>query len=291
MNDFISLFGRIALDAPWLMPWANIHHAFQDTRHTDDELAWWLNRYFDQQNITLRHHDFGNNLCFVAQDDLPHGTAYERFIYQNHKIPTRNNLHDWFGACIWSAFPKSKALLNAKHHAHMNTDNQRNRLRDTITVFDENGAVVVVSDDTVGSDMADALVNFDWRRCLVSHRQHWHNPQNPHPNDKAQVFIFGHALLEQLITPRKPLCSHAVILKVPPSFFTLSLMDKLAFVDGFLRQKLDFLLQDGVTPKHLHPLPILGVPHFWENGDPAFYDDEFVFRKGRQTHKTTILKE
>ncbi len=285
MNDFISLFGRIALDAPWLMPWANIHHAFQDTRHTDDELAWWLNRYFDQQNIALCHHDFGNNLCFVAQDDLPHGTAYERFIYQNHKIPTRNNLHDWFGACIWSAFPKSKALLNAKHHAHMNTDNQRNRLRDTITVFDENGAIVVVSDETLGYEIAQALTHFDWQTCLVKHRKHWHNPKNPKPQDKAQVFVFGHALLEQLISPYKSLCSHTLFLPVPPPFFEMALNRQLAFLDDFLCRRLDRFLTDKVTPRDLQPLPILGVPHFWDNDDPAFYEDRFVFRSGRQSDK------
>ena len=84
-------------------------------------------------------------LQFTAQDDLPHGTAYEMYIHQTAKIPTRDNLHDWFGACVWSVFPKTKSMLNAKHiahFAHQNTSNGRNRVRDTITVFDENGAIL-----------------------------------------------------------------------------------------------------------------------------------------------------
>ncbi len=283
MQDFIAQFNRIDLSAPWLIPFGDIHHAFdKDKDKLQGGLAPWLNAYFAKENIVPRHHDNGTPLTFTAQDDLPHGTAYERHIYQSHKIPTRDNLHDWFGACIWSAFPKTKALLNAKHHAHMSADNHRNRLRDTITVFDENGAILLVSDETIGYDIADALAQFDWQNCLINSRQYWHDPTSPKDSDKAQILLFGHALLEQLITPRKPLCSHTVILNVPPTFFGLPLDKKLAFVDGFLCWRLDKLLQDGVTPRTLNPLPILGVPYFWDNDDPAFYDDEFVFRSGRK---------
>ncbi len=189
------------------------------------------------------------------------------------------------GACIWVSFPKSKAMLNFHHLKHLNdddTNNKRNRVRDTITVFDENGAIVVVCDDNLGYGVADALVNFKWQSCLVDSRPHWHNPKNPKPYDKAQVLIFGHALLEQLITPRKPLCSHAMIINVPPPFFGLSLTDKLAFIDEWLCHQLDNFLQKDISPKQLHPLPILGVPYFWDNQDDEFYQDTFVFRSGRK---------
>ena len=47
--------------------------------------------------------------------------------------------------------------------------------------------------------------------------------------------------------------------------------------------QMDKFLQDGVTPQMLNPLPILGVPYFWkENQNPDFYQDSFVFRKGRK---------
>lgn len=71
-------------------------------------------------------------------------------------------------------------------------------------------------------------------------------------------------------------------LKRTAYLFWFTLDKKLAFVDGFLCWRLDKLLQDGVTPRTLNPLPILGVPYFWDNDDPAFYDDEFVFRSGRK---------
>ena len=135
----------------------------------------------------------------------------------------------------------------------------------------------------IGEAIADSLAKFDWQHCLVDNRFYWHNPINPKANDKAQIMIFGHALLEQLIAPRKALCSHTVIINVPSTFFGLSLKDKYAFIDECLCWQMDKFLQDGVTPQMLNPLPILGVPYFWkENQNPDFYQDSFVFRKGRK---------
>ncbi len=282
-SSFCQAFTKIDLSRPWLAPYLPIHHAYQDGG--DIPLADWLNQFFIQANLSPNNH-VGQPLSFISQNDLPHGIAYEKFIGNTGKIPTRDNLHDWFGACIWATFPKSKAVLN-HHHLQNLEDNQhhnnRNRVRDTITVFDENGAILVVSDDTIGDTIASALTCFDWQTCLVKHRPYWHHPSHPSTQDKAQLLVFGHALLEQLITPRKPLCSHTILIGVPSDFFGLPLVDKLVFIDTLLSAKLDHFLQQAITPKHLHPLPILGVPYFWDNTDPAFYEDAFVFRCGRRT--------
>lgn len=280
MNDFLTQFDTIDRTAIWLMPYADIHQAFADDRWVG-ELADWLNTYFKQQAITPMLHGTNKPLRFVNQDDLPHGTAYEQHIFHTANIPTRNNLHDWFGACVWSVFPKSKAPLNQVHIREMakgTNAHGRNRVRDAITIFDENGAILVVSDEQVGQ----ALKRFDWQNALVSPRQSWHNPASPKDSDKAQVFIFGHALLEQLIYPRKPLCSHTWIVKVSDEFFGKSQADKLADLDDILTKMLDEWLIDGATPKDLSPLPILGVPYFWDNADASFYQDDAVFRKGRR---------
>ena len=157
MGEFAHAFATIDLSRPWLVPFLPIHQAFGEalaqtkaqTDWHDGALARWLNGYFSVNNFALNTHT-GQALTFTAQSTLPHGTAYERFIYEQQQIPTRDNLHDWFGACIWATFPRTKALLNAKHLAHMAqesestdkaTGNARNRVRDTITVFDENGAM------------------------------------------------------------------------------------------------------------------------------------------------------
>ena len=83
--------------------------------------------------------------------------------------------------------------------------------------FDENGAIFVVSEDTIGTQIGDALVAFDWQNCLVNTRQYWYHLLQP--DTHAKVFVFGHALLEQLISPYKSLCAHTLIVHVPKAFF------------------------------------------------------------------------
>lgn len=222
-------------------------------------------------------------LTFVSQNALPEGEAYESFIANSGNIPTRNNLHDLFNGSIWLTFPKTKALLNYYHMceiAEQGIGASRGRVRDTITVFDENGAVLVTADPSIGK----ALVDFNWQKSLVEPRSLWDNPRLPDKKAQAAVYIFGHALLEQLVTPRKPLCAHSLVIDVSQDFFTLSLSARMQYLDNKLAQYMDELLSQGdVTPRKLAPLPILGVPHFWaENINSEFYEDSYVFRSGRR---------
>ncbi len=228
-----------------------------------------------------------HSLEFVAQDALPEGMGYEQFIATTGKIPTRDNLHDLFNGSIWLTFPKTKALLNYHHMLQIakRTDAQgekeyRGRVRDTITVFDENGAVLVTCEPSIG----EALVNFDWQASLITPRAHFDNPHQVKYDAQAAVYIFGHALLEQLIQPRKALCAHSVIINVTAAFFTLTLPERMRFLDTQLAEHMHMLLsQANITPRQLAPLPILGVPHFWaDNVNSSFYADAYVFRNGRR---------
>ena len=222
-------------------------------------------------------------LQFVSQSALPEGEAYEHFIGTTGHIPTRDNLHDLFNGSIWLTFPKTKALLNHYHMleiAAQGISETRGRVRDTITVFDENGTVLVTAEHNIG----EALIGFDWQASLVTPRAKWDKPKQLNSHAEAAVYIFGHALLEQLIQPRKPLCAHSIVIHVTQEFFALSLSERMGYLDDKVAQYMDKLLsKNDVTPRQLAPLPILGVPHFWpENADPSFYDDNHVFRSGRR---------
>ena len=222
-------------------------------------------------------------LNFVSQEALPEGQAYENFIATTGNIPTRNNLHDLFNGSIWLTFPKTKALLNYYHMAEIANQGigaSRGRVRDTITVFDENGAVLVTSEPRIG----EALIDFDWQASLIESRTQWDDPQHINSQSQAAVYVFGHALLEQLIQPRKPLCAHSIVIDVSQDFFALSLSTRMSCLDNKIAHYMDKLLsQDDVTPRQLAPLPILGVPHFWvENAEAGFYEDAYVFRSGRR---------
>lgn len=222
-------------------------------------------------------------LSFVSQNALCEGDSYESFIATTGNIPTRDNLHDLFNGSIWLTFPKTKALLNHYHMLEIEQQGigaSRGRVRDTITVFDENGAVLVTSNTSLG----EALIDFDWQGSLVEPRMRWDDPKQININSQAAVYIFGHALLEQLLQPRKPLCAHSIVINVSQDFFALSTPERIAFLDNKLADYMNELLsKDEVTPRHLSPLPILGVPHFWaKNADAEFYEDTYVFRSGRR---------
>ena len=268
----------------------------QDTNisdiNTPDTIAKLLKTAMAQQADDLQqplphtkptHDHESQTLQFISQNALPEGEAYEHFIGTSGNIPTRDNLHDLFNGSIWLTFPKTKAVLNYYHMleiAKQGISERRGRVRDTITVFDENGAVLVTSDASIG----EALVNFDWQASLVKPRAKWDNPTQPSSSVQAAVYIFGHALLEQLVHPRKPLCAHSIVIHVAQDFFTLSLTERIHYLDDKVTAYMDTLLSnDDVKPRQLAPLPILGVPHFWaENADTGFYEDSYVFRSGRR---------
>lgn len=271
-------------------------NAIAKANHSTTVIADLLNKAMTEQNNDLQNqpsqtrptqNDQAHALIFVSQDALPEDEGYEHFIATTGNIPTRENLHDLFNGSIWLTFPKTKALLNYYHMCEIaeridkeGIGESRGRIRDTITVFDENGAILVTSEPTIGN----ALIDFDWQASLVTTRNSWDHPCKPRDDAQAAVYIFGHALLEQLIQPRKPLCAHSVVINVMPEFFTLSLPERMAYIDGKLAEYMDQLLsQAEVTPRKLSPLPILGVPYFWpENADPEFYNDSRVFRSGRR---------
>ena len=157
----------------------------------------------------------------------------------------------------------------------------RGRVRDTITVFDENGAILVTAESSIGK----ALIDFNWQESLVAPRDKWDNPKQLNKQAQAAVYIFGHALLEKLLHPRKALCAHSIVINVTQDFFALSLSERINLLDQKVADYMDALLsQPDVTPRKLSPLPILGVPHYWaENANSSFYDDSHVFRSGRRS--------
>ena len=261
--------------------------------NTPDIIAKVLNNALQQQAENLKQplpqtkpalSNQAQTLQFVSQNALPEGEAYENFIGTTGNIPTRDNLHDLFNGSIWLTFPKTKALLNYYHMLEIEQQGigaSRGRVRDTITVFDENGAILVTAESSIG----EALVDFDWQASLVAAREKWDSPKQLNHHACAAVYIFGHALLEKLLHPRKALCAHSIVINVTQDFFALSLSERISHLDEKMADYMDALLsQLDVSPRKLSPLPILGVPYYWaENVQTSFYDDSHVFRSGRRS--------
>ncbi|MES2362986.1 MAG: DUF3025 domain-containing protein [Pseudomonadota bacterium] len=201
---------------------------------------------------------------FVPQSALPDGEAYESFIFRTRQCPTREGLHDFFNGLCWMRFPETKKKLNqlqAAAIAQAGVQQVRGPVRDALTLFDENAAFLVAP-----QPLWDALVARDWKCLFVELRPLW--PQ-------AQLVLFGHALLEKLVFPRKPITAH--VYRAQPAINSIA--DSLAGLDAWVAADLS---ADKLAGKPFAPLPVLGVPGWWaENENFSFYDDSLVFRPRR----------
>jgi hypothetical protein len=232
--------------APWYAPWRNAGPRIAGAASVRDAL-----------------NAEGAPVEFVGQDELPPGTPYETFIFGTGRCPLRDDLHDFFNALVWVKFPQAKRQLNRLQAAEIARDGigaRRGAVRDAITIFDENGALLAAP-----PALWEALLARDWRRVFIDLRPLW---------AQAQLAIFGHALLEKLATPRKDLTAHVWCTSAP-----------LAFVDDWLAGE---LTAQKLATKPFTPLPVLGIPGWCTaNGGDAgnvnfsFYDDSLVFRRER----------
>jgi len=203
----------------------------------------------------------GAPVRFVPQSRLPTGESYERYIFNSGQCPTRDNLHDFFNGVCWIRFPETKRRLNqlqAAEIAKSGVAALRGPVRDALTVFDENAAFLLAP-----QPLWDALVERNWRQLFIELRPLWQG---------AQLILFGHALLEKLVYPRKQVTAH-VYLAQPA-------IKSIAELDGWVAGDLS---AEKLVGKPFTPLPVLGVPGWWPgNEDFSFYDDASVFRPRRE---------
>jgi len=230
---------RLNIDwrAPWFAPWQGVGEGVLD--------AW--------RTLPL-HEALGNSapIRFVPQSELPEGEPYESFVFRTRTVPTRDNAHDFFNGLAWLRFPSIKQRLNELQAAEIARDGvvaRRGPVRDAITLLDENGAFL----DAPPAIM-DALIAREWRRLFVDLRPLW---------QEVTVTVFGHALLEKLLVPRKDLTAHVWL---GP----------------------DEITAEALAAKPFAPLPLMGIPGWSpENQNFSFYDDSLVFRAAghRTKHK------
>lgn len=246
---------RIDWTAPWLAPWQARGQTIADRVVRGDSCAQALNT----------HGKAESPVRFVAQEALPAAEAYEAYIYRTLQVPTREGLHDFFNGLCWLHFPHTKARLNAlqaEQIAHSGVHSVRGAARDGITVFDENAAFFQGPDA-----LWLALAAKNWQQLFVTLRPQW---------AQSQLVLFGHALVEKLVTPRKGITAH--VYRVPSS------ARGLAAIDAWMAQDLS---ADKLASKPFAHLPVLGVPGWWPaNAEPGFYDDASVFRAPRAQNET-----
>ena len=244
--------GEIDWSRPWLAPWRERGEPLA-RRAIDAGVAAALNADERRADVALA----AGRLHFVAHADLPSGEAYETFIARRGAVPTRDNLHDFFNGLVWLAQPRLKRRLNELQADQLTlapVPGARGAVRDALTVFDENAATWQAP-----ARLVDALRRRDWQALFVTHRRAWSD---------ACLTLFGHALMEKLVRPRKAITAHvwAIPERADPQTFLLDALEPEA-------------LAARVPALRPLPLPVLGVPGWWPaNDDAAFYRDAAVFR-------------
>ena len=221
----------------------------------------------------------GQALKIVRQDERPHTFAetYAPRIYLTGELQTRlGNWHDFFQYLTWFIFPRSKAVINSIHipRAKERIDGsgdpgRRSPIENMLSLFDEGGAVVVSSDES----LLQLIRDFSWKELFWERRAEL--------ADKLQCITFGHAMYEKGLMPYVGMTANSILLPVDDAFFELGLSKQLQRVDESLAEI--FAQGEQYTkPKDLQPFPILGMPRWTpDNEAESYYDNVRYFRPGR----------
>ena len=224
-----------------------------------DAVRPWLGaRTLDELNALAQAADVktesGRTVRFVVPSTR--AESYEMRVYETGCVATRaDNLHDWFNALAWLAFPRTKARLNAMHAAAIPLEGgRRGRLRDLLTLFDEGGAIVQCED----ARLLSLLRDLRWRELFWDCREA--------VLASMRFLVLGHAVLEQALRPWPGITCKALLVSRPD--------DLDAQAAGWLAR-----LPAHATPRDLGPLPIFGYPGWiGESASAAFYEDTRYFR-------------
>lgn len=259
----------------WQPHFLELNPLFNDLKQLLADQLWsdWpdcrqLNLLLDRGAIN----HLGNPLTLVEQTEslLSDGLYYEERIYLEARVPTRaGNWHDFFNAMIYILFPKLKQEINRLHYQDIVAAGQkvRTKCRDALTLFDECGVIIAYCDDS----LKQALIGQHWHQAFVENRARW--------RQQIDGFIIGHANYEKALSPYLGFTAKALYVKVAPQFFELDKLAQYQELDLTIAADLGQLMADN---RHLYPLPILGVPHWWDaNSTPEFYDNAQYFRPKR----------
>ena len=268
-----ALAGGGGAPMPWLAPYRRCGRAVAIEILAGRSVLQALNAALQAQPVSMGG---ARRLRFVEQSERPDGVAYETFIARTGCVPTRDNLHDLFNGLVWLKFGRLKQHLNALHAqeiARNGIGGTRGAVRDALTLFDENAALLQAP-----AELVDALRQRDWQALFIHHRAAWQG---------ARLTLFGHALLEKLAQPRKAITAHVWVL--PEALVLESFSLQSGAHDMFLADVSNHRWP--ADEPHL-AMPVLGVPGWWPaNEDEGFYRDEAVFRPAaprRGVHATSV---
>jgi hypothetical protein len=197
---------------------------------------------------------------------------YELRIFDCGEMEHRDrDWHDLFNALVWLTLPSAKAALNARHAQDTKPERsgRRSRIRDALTLLDEEG-VLVLSDD---ESLLGLIREFRWKDLFWRRRADVRR--------RMLFVVLGHALYHKALQPYVGMVGRAILMLVENELLRRDAHARVAVLDARLAGE---LRGDNIrSPQDLHPLPMLGIPGWFEQGEQeAFYDNRDYFRPGRR---------
>ena len=216
----------------------------------------------------------GERIRFVVQEARParFEDAFEPGTFLRGEVLVRRfNWHDLYNALVWMTFPAAKAALNARQYAALQRAEAGRRTPegDALTLFDEDGVVVLSSDP----ELLRLVQEFKWKELFWQRRAE--------VRQRMRFAVFGHALYEKALKPFIGMTGKGILLEVPANVLALDRPALLREID----RRVGLTVWSSEHLQHgraLSPLPVLGVPGWWPgNENEAFYDNTGYFRPGR----------
>lgn len=240
--------------------------------HTQDEMPGlaWLNAVHPLTEA---------GLVFVDQHTFTHSDAlyYEQIVVNMGQIPLRlHHWHDFFNALIWRQFPKTKLMLSSLHCEDIGKVglSPRTPRRNQLTHWDECGLILAIESGHLSAilPIIEALCEHRWVEALWTHRAYWHGLIHP--------VLFGHASLEAMLAPFDTLTVKWLVVEVPTGFGGKPWQEQCDMLDDALLKQFA-RLEHFTLENILRPLPLCGVPGWWQGQDATFYGNTRVFRPAR----------
>ncbi|MDH5395826.1 MAG: DUF3025 domain-containing protein, partial [Gammaproteobacteria bacterium] len=198
-----------------LRPWAEKFSQFEDAWPALNDYQKLLDT-LPKPLVTLS----GKALKIVQQDGKPghFSEHYAPRIYLTGEIQTRTeNWHDFFQFLTWFMFPKTKAVINSIHipaaQSRIENDSdlgRRSRIENMLSLFDEGGAVILCSDES----MLQLIRDFQWKPLFWQRRDEL--------AEKLKLVTFGHALFEKGLSPYIGMTANCILLYVEPALISAS---------------------------------------------------------------------
>ena len=208
---------------------------------------------------------------FSPQIEKMSAERYHREVCDHSRVYLKNGSnHDLLNALMWISLPLTRALTFrqmswAKTLRDPHIPQKRSRLEDRLTLFDESG-VVILSDR---EELLQLVRQRDWITLF------WHKRDEVLAH--LEIWVTGHGLLEQLITPFVGLVGYGRLYRLSADEWSLSGGERQRLVDRKITEDLDQTFRRAVL--ELHAIPILGYPLWCEaNNTRTFYDNARYFR-------------